>query len=80
MFRILGAILDQETVAVGRNIRELSRLEETYGRGRWRKLKGIARIRFPDESSYTAEIHWYEAHGIGRREFKIKRLIRRHST
>ncbi len=74
-FRVVGPILDQETIATGRSIRELSRLRKIYGRGRWRKRKGIARIRFTDGTTRTAELHWYEAHGIGQKELKIKRLF-----
>ncbi|MBN1612085.1 MAG: hypothetical protein JW940_35970 [Polyangiaceae bacterium] len=74
-FEVVGAILEQETIAVGREIRELPRLRRVYGRGRWRKRKGIARIRVGDGTILTAELHWYEAHGIGRKELKIKRLI-----
>ncbi|MEO8902512.1 MAG: hypothetical protein ABI488_11010 [Polyangiaceae bacterium] len=76
MFEILPPILDVQTIAVGRGIRELSRLSKPYGRARWRKLKGFARIRYSDGRTYTAEIHWYEAHGIGRKEAKVKRIIR----
>ena len=76
MFETVGAVLQLETIAVGRGIRELKRLEKTYGKGRWRKKKGIARIRFADGSVHTAEIHFYEALGIGRKEAKIKRLYR----
>lgn len=76
MFEILGAVLNVTTIAVGRRIRELKRLEKAYGRGKWRKKKGIARIRLADGGIYTAEVHWYEAHGIGRKEAKIKRLFR----
>lgn len=76
MFEIVGAVLQLETIAVGRRIRELKRLEKTYGKGRWRKKKGVARIRFADGSVHTAEIHFYEAHGIGRKEAKIKRIYR----
>jgi hypothetical protein len=75
VFEILGAIVDVKTIAVGRRIREIRRLEKAYGRGRWRKRKGIAKIRFKHGGTHTAEIHWYEAHGIGRKEFKVKRLI-----
>ena len=50
----------------------VSELRRRYGRGRWRKLKGIARVRLIDGTVHTAEVHWYEAHGIGRRELKIK--------
>lgn len=76
MLEILGAILQLETIAVGRAIRELKRLEKRYGKGRWRKRKGVARIRLADGSVHTAEIHFYEAHGVGRKEAKIKRLYR----
>ena len=75
MWEIVGAILQIETVAIGRRIRELKRLEKAYGKGRWRKKKGIARIRFSDGGIHTAEIHWYEAHGVGRKEAKIKRIV-----
>ena len=75
MESVVGAILAIETIAVGREIRILKRLQRQYGRGRWRKLKGIARIRLADGALALAEVHWYEAHGIGRRELKLKRLI-----
>lgn len=74
-FVVVGAILEQETIAAGRGIRELARLRKIYGTGRWRKRKGIARIRLDDGTLRTAEIHWYEAHGIGRKELKIKRFL-----
>jgi hypothetical protein len=74
-FEILGGISDIETIAKGKGIREIERLREVYGSGRWRKRKGIARIRFDDGSTRQAELHWYEAHGIGRREYKIKHLL-----
>jgi hypothetical protein len=77
MFEIIGPIVDVAAVAVGSEIRELRRLQKTYGRGRWRKLKGIARIKLQDGTTHTAEIHWYEAHGIGRKEAKIKRFLTR---
>jgi hypothetical protein len=75
VFDILGTIVDVETIATGRGIRELRRLQKTLGRGRWRKRKGIARIRLRDASIHTAEVHWYEAHGVGRKEYKIKRIL-----
>ncbi len=75
-FEILGPVQDLETIAVGRSIRELKRLRKVYGPERWRKLKGTAKIRLPDGTIALAEIHWYEAHGIGKKEFKIKRIIR----
>ncbi len=74
-FEIVGQLRDVETIAIGRSIRELPRLRKFYGRGRWRKMKGVATIRLPNERVREAEIHWYEAHGIGRKEFKIKRLL-----
>jgi hypothetical protein len=74
-FEIVGPILDQETIATGRGIRELARLRRAYGGGRWRKRKGIAKIRLRDGALRTAEIHCYEAHGIGRKETKIKRFV-----
>jgi hypothetical protein len=74
-FQILGEITYAETFAAGSGIREIARLRKLYGKGRWRKRKGIARIRLDDGSVFLAEIHWYEATGIGKRELKIKRLI-----
>ena len=74
-FEILGEIADVETFAVSSSIREIARLRKFYGRGRWRKRKGIARVRLEGGEVRLAEVHWYEAHGIGRREFKIKRYI-----
>ena len=72
---ILGKIVRIETIAVGRSIRELARLERVHGPGRWRKRKGIARVRVGGGPSFMAEVHWYEASGVGRREFKIKRML-----
>ncbi len=74
-FKILGEIRDIETIASGRGVYIRRYLERTYGRGRWRKMKGIATVEFPDGTICEAEIHWYEAHGIGRKDFKIKRVI-----
>jgi hypothetical protein len=74
-FEILGDISDIETFATGSGIREIARLRRIYGRGRWRKRKGIARVRLSDGSLRTAELHRYEATGIGRKEFKIKQLL-----
>ena len=74
-FDILGEISEIETFAVGSGIREIARLRRTYGRARWRKRKGIARVRLTDGSIHFAELHWYEAAGIGRKEFKIKDLL-----
>ena len=73
--KILGDISQVETFATGTRIREIARLRRVYGRGRWRKRKGIARVQLSDGSMHLAEVHWYEAAGIGRKEFKIKRLL-----
>ena len=75
LFEILGEISEVETFAVGSGIREIARLRRRYGGGHWRKRKGIARIRLSDGSVHLAELHWYEAAGIGRKEFKIKHLL-----
>ena len=72
---ILGQITEVETIATGRSIRDLERLQSLHGRGRWRKLKGIATVRNPDGTIDVAEIHWYEAHGIGRINIKVKRTF-----
>ncbi|MGH8138550.1 MAG: hypothetical protein ACREVV_10195 [Steroidobacteraceae bacterium] len=74
-FKILGDVEDVETIATGSGIRELARLRKRYGRGRWRKRKGYAEVRLPDDTTVRAELHWYEATGIGKREFKIKRFL-----
>jgi hypothetical protein len=71
-FEIIGEIAAVEVIAAGRAIRDLRRLRKQYGRGRWRKLKGIATVRLLDGTVHTAEVHWYEAHSIGRREYKLK--------
>ncbi len=71
-FEIIGRIRDVETIATGRTIRQLGRLRRRHGKGEWRKRKGIATVRLRDGTVHKAEVHWYEAHGIGRREFKIK--------
>jgi hypothetical protein len=64
-----------ETIAVGGRIRDIMRLRRQYGPGRWRKLKGVATVRLADGTMCRAELHWYEAHGVGRRKAKIKRLL-----
>jgi len=74
-FEIIGTIREQETFAQGSGIRELVRLQRLYGQGRWRKRKGEATVRLPDGAILDAEVHWYEAVGIGKREFKIKRYL-----
>ena len=74
-FEIVGELADVETIASGRGIRELPRLRRLYGKGRWRKMKGVARIRLRDGRIRLAELHWYEAHGIGKKEFKRKKYL-----
>jgi hypothetical protein len=74
-FEVIGEISDIETFAVGSSIRELPRLRRVYGSGRWRKRKGISDVRLSDGSVCKAEVHWYESHGIGRKEMKIKRFL-----
>jgi len=74
-FEVIGDIADVETFATGRSIRELPRLRKVYGAGRWRKRKGVAQVRLADGTMRRAEVHWYEAHGIGRKELKIKRFL-----
>lgn len=71
-FEIIGNITAVEPIAVGSGIRDRRRLRRLYGKGRWRKLRGIATVRLADGTIHTAEVHWYEAHGIGRKEFKLK--------
>ena len=72
-FKIVGEITQIQTIAVGSSIRGLQRLRRLYGRGRWRKLKGVALVRLRSGTIRKAELHWYEAHGIGRKEIKRKR-------
>ena len=74
-FEIIGEISAVETIAVGSGIRELARLRKRYGRGRWRKRKGVARVRLEGGDMVLAESRWYEATGLGKREFKIKHIL-----
>ena len=74
-FDIVGHIEDVETIAAGASIRELAKLRARHGAGRWRKRKGVALVRLSNGQVRRAELHWYEAHGIGRRKIKIKRLL-----
>lgn len=74
-FEIVGEIRNAEAIAVGRNIRQVERLRRRYGSGRWRKMKGEALIRLPSGQLCHAEVHWYEAHGIGRKNMKFKRYL-----
>jgi len=74
-FEIIGDIEDVETLAVGGRIRDIMRIRKQFGPGRWRKLKGIAKVRLQSGRMRSAEVHWYEAHGIGRKKMKIKRFL-----
>jgi hypothetical protein len=74
-FTIRGQIRNREVIATGKRIRELARLQGEYGRGNWRKCKGRATVQYRDGRMREAEVHWYEAHGIGRQELKIKRHL-----
>ena len=74
-FEIVGQIAHIEIVAVGTSIRDLAYLKKIYGPGRWRKLKGKAHIRLPNRNIRWVELHWYEAHGVGRKDIKIKRYL-----
>jgi hypothetical protein len=74
-FEILGEITDIETITKASGIRDIHRLRKTYGVGDWRKMKGIAHIRLPSGRVRLAELHWYEAHGIGKKEIKRKRYM-----
>ncbi|HEX7177257.1 MAG TPA: hypothetical protein VF240_18515 [Pyrinomonadaceae bacterium] len=73
--RIIGPVTVVENIAVGGKIREVERLRRRYGKGRWRKVRGLASVELTDGEVHRAELHWYEAHGIGRKEMKVKRLL-----
>lgn len=74
-FEIVGEITNVETIAVSGGIRDVARLRRAYGKGRWRKLKGVASVQLGDGRIRLAELHWYEAHSIGKREVKRKRYL-----
>jgi hypothetical protein len=74
-FEIIGPIEEIETMAAGLSVRERARLSTQFGSGRWRKLKGTAMVRLASGDVCRVEVHWYEAHGIGRRKLKIKRFL-----
>lgn len=75
IFELISKIENIETIAIGSKIHDVARLRKMYGRGRWRKLKGIGRVRLVDGSECAAELHWYEAHSVGRKEMKVKNLL-----
>ena len=74
-FEVLGEITNIQTIVVGRGIRQLERLKKLYGKGRWRKMKGEALIRLTSGEVRRAELHWYEAHGVGKRNMKFKQYL-----
>ena len=74
-FEIIGDIQDIETIAVGSGIRILPLLRNRFGSGRWRKLKGFATVRLHDQTIRYAEVHWFEAHGLGKKKIRIKRFL-----
>ena len=74
-FKLIGEIREVETIAVGRRIKNLNRLNKIYGKTNWRKLKGICRVKLEDGTILDAEVHWYDGHGIGKKEIKIKKYI-----
>ena len=74
-FKIIGNIENEKTFASGAGIREVSRLRKVYGRGRWRKRKGVATVELEDGTTILVELHWYEATGTGRKEYNIKRIL-----
>ncbi|MFH1954838.1 MAG: hypothetical protein ABIL06_24885 [Pseudomonadota bacterium] len=74
-FEIIGEITNIESIAIGNSIRDITRLRKRYGRGHWRKLKGVAMVRLLSGRIRQAEIHWYEAHGIGKKEIKRKHYL-----
>lgn len=75
-FKFLGEIREIETIATGRGVYIRRYLDRTYGKGRWRKRKGRATVQLADGTICETEIHWFESHGIGRKDFKIKRVLR----
>jgi hypothetical protein len=74
-FTVVGRLWRVEAIAIGEGIRDVARLRRQFGPGRWRKMKGIADVRLPDGTLRVAELHWYEAHGIGKRKLKLKRFL-----
>jgi hypothetical protein len=74
-FELLGELTAIEIIAVNLSIRERRQLRDQFGGRRWRTLKGVCRVRFPNGAIRLAELHWYEAHGVGRRKMKVKRVL-----
>jgi hypothetical protein len=74
-FEIIGEIERIEEIAAGGRIRDIMRIQKQFGPGRWRKLKGLATVRLQSGKIRKAEVHWYEAHGIGKKKLKIKSFL-----
>jgi len=74
-FELLGGVAEVETIAVNLSTCERRRLIARHGGRRWRKLKGVGLVRFPNGEAHRAELHWYESHGVGRRDMKVKRVL-----
>ena len=74
-FKIVGKITNINTIAIGNSIRDIDKLTENYGKGKWRKLKGLTTVRLFSGRICQAEIHWYEAHVVGRKKLKIKKIL-----
>ncbi|MBZ5617335.1 MAG: hypothetical protein LAQ69_01190 [Acidobacteriia bacterium] len=74
-FDLVGPVSEIEVIAAGPGVRIRALLNKMYGKGRWRKMKGTAMVRLPNASVRKVELHWYEAHGIGRKDLKIKRYL-----
>jgi hypothetical protein len=74
-FKLIGRISEVEVVAAGPGVRVRALLNRMYGKARWRKMKGTATVRLPNASIRKVELHWYEAHGMGKRDLKIKRYL-----
>jgi hypothetical protein len=74
-FKTKGAIRDIETIATGRGINNLNKITKIYGKANWRKMKGICHVELEDGAVLEAEVHWYEGHGIGKKEMKIKKYL-----
>lgn len=74
-FEIIGVIEEMEVIAAGPGVRIRAHLRKLHGPARWRKLKGVATVRFPNGTTHLVELHWYQAHGIGKRDMKIKRYL-----
>ena len=74
-FKIVGKITSKELIARGAGVRSQNKLKKKYGGVTWRKLKGVATVQLHDGTQRKAEVHWYEAHGVGTRDIKIKRFL-----